>query len=100
MDALVTTDWLAAHLRDPDLRVVDGTWHMPQLKRDPRAEFAQAHIPGAVFFDIDAIADHATTLPHMLPSAQAFKILARVTLKRSFYTQSAAQTNIPAGCPT
>ena len=51
MDALVTTDWLASHLRDPDLRVVDGTWHMPQLNRDPRAEFAQTHIPGAVFFD-------------------------------------------------
>lgn len=72
MDAIVTTDWLAAHLRDPDLRVLDGTWHMPQLKRDARAEFAQAHIPGAVFFDIDAIADHGTTLPHMLPSAAEF----------------------------
>jgi thiosulfate/3-mercaptopyruvate sulfurtransferase len=71
-DAIVTTEWLAAHLRDTDLRVVDGTWHMPQLKRDPGAEFAQAHIPGAVFFDIDAIADHGTTLPHMLPSAHEF----------------------------
>ena len=72
MDALVSTDWLAAHLSDPDLRVVDGSWHMPQLKRDPRAEFTQAHIPGAVFFDIDAIADHATSLPHMLPDAATF----------------------------
>jgi thiosulfate/3-mercaptopyruvate sulfurtransferase len=72
MDTIVTTDWLAAHLHDPDLRVLDGTWHMPQLKRDPRAEFAQAHIPGAVFFDIDAIADHGTTLPHMLPTAAEF----------------------------
>src|SRR5215470_10829036 len=72
MDTIVTTDWLAAHLGDPDLRVLDGTWHMPQLKRDPRAEFAQAHIPGAVFFDIDAIADHGTTLPHMLPTAAEF----------------------------
>jgi thiosulfate/3-mercaptopyruvate sulfurtransferase len=72
MSTIVTTDWLAAHLRDPDLRVLDGTWHMPQLKRDPRAEFAQAHIPGAVFFDIDAIADHGTTLPHMLPTAAEF----------------------------
>src|SRR4029453_11820699 len=70
--ALVTTDWLAAHLRDPELRVVAGSWHIPQLKGDPRAEFAQAHIPGAVFFDIDAVADHGTTLPHMLPSAQEF----------------------------
>src|SRR5437016_1986202 len=72
MDPLVSTDWLAKHLGDGDLRVLDGTWHMPQLKRDPRAEFAQAHIPGAVFFDIDAIADHATDLPHMLPDAATF----------------------------
>jgi thiosulfate/3-mercaptopyruvate sulfurtransferase len=72
MDALVTTDWLGKHLADADLRVLDGSWHMPQLKRDARAEFAQAHIPGAVFFDIDAIADHSTDLPHMLPDAAAF----------------------------
>jgi thiosulfate/3-mercaptopyruvate sulfurtransferase len=51
------------------VRVVDGTWHMPHLQRDASTEFAAAHIPGAVFFDIDAIADHATALPHMLPSA-------------------------------
>ena len=50
-----------------DLRVVDGSWHMPQLKRDPRAEFEEAHVPGAVFFDIDGIADRASALPHMLP---------------------------------
>src|SRR5919198_4223451 len=72
MDPLVSTDWLAKHLGAPDLRVLDGSWHMPQLKRDPRAEFAQAHIPGAAFFDIDAIADHTTDLPHMLPDAGAF----------------------------
>jgi thiosulfate/3-mercaptopyruvate sulfurtransferase len=72
MDALVSTDWLAAHLRDADLRVLDGSWHMPQAKRDPRAEFLGAHIPGAVFFDIDGIADHSTSLPHMLPTADAF----------------------------
>ena len=69
---LVTTEWLAKHLGEPDLRVLDGSWHMPQLKRDPRAEFAQAHIPGAAFFDIDAIADHSTDLPHMLPDAATF----------------------------
>jgi thiosulfate/3-mercaptopyruvate sulfurtransferase len=72
MDALVTTEWLAKHLGEADLRVVDGTWHMPQLKRDARAEFLAAHVPGAVFFDIDAVADHATPLPHMLPTAEAF----------------------------
>ena len=72
VNPLVSTEWLAKELGAPDLRVLDGTWHMPQLKRDPRAEFAQAHIPGAGFFDIDAVADHSTSLPHMLPDAAAF----------------------------
>jgi len=69
---LVTTDWLAANLRRRTVRPVDGSWHMPQLKRDARAEFARAHIPGAAFFDIDAIADTASPLPHMLPNARKF----------------------------
>jgi len=69
---LVTSEWLAANLGRGNIRVVDGSWHMPQLKRDARAEFRQAHIPGAVFFDIDAIADRRTSLPHMLPSAAEF----------------------------
>ena len=72
MNPLVTTEWLAKELGAPDVRVVDGSWHMPQLNRDARGEFAAAHIPGAVFFDIDAIADHSTDLPHMLPDAGAF----------------------------
>jgi thiosulfate/3-mercaptopyruvate sulfurtransferase len=72
LPSVVTTGWLAEELGAPDLRVLDGTWHMPQLRRDARAEFAQGHIPGAVFFDIDAIADPTTTLPHMLPTAAAF----------------------------
>jgi thiosulfate/3-mercaptopyruvate sulfurtransferase len=70
--ALVTTEWLARNLGRRDVRVIDGSWHMPHLHRDARAEFAQAHIPGAVFFDIDAIADRSTTLPHMLPRASEF----------------------------
>jgi thiosulfate/3-mercaptopyruvate sulfurtransferase len=72
VSSLVTTEWLAQNLGRRDVRVVDGSWHMPQLKRDARAEFAQAHIPGAVFFDIDAIADRRTPLPHMLPRASEF----------------------------
>jgi thiosulfate/3-mercaptopyruvate sulfurtransferase len=72
LPAVVTSEWLAKHLAEPDLRVLDGTWHMPQLKRDARAEFAQAHIPGAVFFDIDQVADRTTALPHMLPTPAAF----------------------------
>ena len=71
-DPLVTTDWLVAHLGEPDLKVVDATFYLPHLKRDARAEFEQAHIPGAAFFDIDAIADHSIPLPHMLPGTAAF----------------------------
>lgn len=69
---LVSTEWLAAHLGEPDLKVVDATYYLPHLKRDARAEFEQAHLPGAVFFDIDAISDHTDPLPHMLPDASAF----------------------------
>ena len=71
-DSIVRTEWLAAHLNDRNLRIVDGSWHMPHLKRDARAEFEKEHIPGAVFFDIDAVADHDNPLPHMLPSADDF----------------------------
>lgn len=71
-DPLVSTQWLAEHLRAPDVRVVDASWHMPAEGRDPRAEFAQAHIPGAVFFDIDEISDTDSPLPHMLPSPEKF----------------------------
>ena len=70
MSNLVSTEWLAAHLND--VRVVDASWYMPNDKRDPHAEFEAAHIPGAVHFDIDAIADRSTDLPHMMPSADAF----------------------------
>jgi thiosulfate/3-mercaptopyruvate sulfurtransferase len=72
MDTVVTTEWLAAHLGEPDLRVVDGSWHMPQARRDPAAEFATAHLPGAVFFDVDRIADTSSGLPHMLPFPEEF----------------------------
>jgi thiosulfate/3-mercaptopyruvate sulfurtransferase len=70
--ALVSTQWLAAHLDHPGVRVVDASWHMPHLGRDARAEFVAEHLPGAVFFDIDAIADRKTPLPHMLPPAAQF----------------------------
>lgn len=70
--ALVTTQWLAGHLGEPGIRVADASWYLPEAKRDALAEFDQRHIPGAVFFDIDAISDHATDLPHMLPSPAEF----------------------------
>ena len=69
---LVSGAWLAERLGGSDLQVVDATWHMPAENRNGRADYEAAHIPGAVFFDIDAISDHATDLPHMLPSPQAF----------------------------
>ena len=68
----VSTDWLAAHLGAPDLVVIDGTFFMPDENRSAQAEYLAGHIPGAVFFDIDAIADHTVDLPHMLPSPAAF----------------------------
>lgn len=71
-DALVSTDWLAEHLEAPDVRVIDASWHMPAAKRDPRAEYEAQHIPGAVFFDIDDIADSDSDLPHMLPPPEKF----------------------------
>lgn len=68
----VTPAWLAQHLHDPGLVVVDGSWHMPNSARNAQAEYLDGHIPGAVFFDIDGIADTDTDLPHMLPSPADF----------------------------
>ncbi len=69
---LVSTDWLSAHLKDPDLRILDGTWFMPSDERDAHALYQAAHIPGARFFDIDEISDHSSDLPHMAPSPEKF----------------------------
>jgi thiosulfate/3-mercaptopyruvate sulfurtransferase len=68
----VSTAWLADNLERPDVAVIDGTFLLPSDNRDARAEYLAAHIPGAVFFDIDEIADHSTDLPHMLPQPEAF----------------------------
>ena len=68
----MSTDWLAGRLDAPETVVVDGSFYLPALKRDADAEYLAGHIPGAVRFDIDSIADHANPLPHMLPSADAF----------------------------
>ncbi|MCB1389677.1 MAG: 3-mercaptopyruvate sulfurtransferase [Rhodobacteraceae bacterium] len=69
---LVSTDWLAAHLNDPDLRILDASWHMPDTGRDARAEYEAEHIPGARFFDIDEISDQRSSLPHMAPPVEKF----------------------------
>lgn len=70
MSEIVSAQWLKDNLGK--VRAVDASWYMPDDRRDTRKEFEQGHIPGAVFFDIDAIADHATSLPHMLPSEEEF----------------------------
>ena len=72
MDSLVSTDWLAQHLGEPDLAILDSSWHMPASDRSGRDEFLKAHIPGARFFDIDDLSDRAHPAPHMLPSAADF----------------------------
>src|ERR1700720_823505 len=69
---LVSTDWLAARLGAPDLVVVDGSYYIPTMKRDAAAEYLAGHIAGAVRFDMESIADHASPLPHMLPAADQF----------------------------
>ncbi|MEM9049075.1 MAG: 3-mercaptopyruvate sulfurtransferase [Pseudomonadota bacterium] len=69
---LVSTQWLESHLGAPDLRVLDASWFLPDAARDPRAEYAEGHIPGALFFDIDEIADTNSALPHMVPPVEKF----------------------------
>ena len=68
---LVSTEWLAAHLKDPDLRIFDASWYMPAMKRNARAEYETGHIPGARFFDIDEISDQRSELPHMVQDLPA-----------------------------
>jgi thiosulfate/3-mercaptopyruvate sulfurtransferase len=71
-DIFVSTEWLAANLTNPDVAVVDASWYLPTMNRDGKAEYAQRHIPGAIHFDIDAVKDMGSPLPHMLPSAADF----------------------------
>jgi thiosulfate/3-mercaptopyruvate sulfurtransferase len=71
-EALVSTQWLAQHLSDPDLRILDCTWHHASTNLDGRTQYRGRHLPGSVHFDIDHIADKTNPLPHMLPSATEF----------------------------
>jgi thiosulfate/3-mercaptopyruvate sulfurtransferase len=77
VNPLVTTSWLGERFGRDDIVVLDASWHLPPSPRDGRAEFALRHFPGARFFDIDAIADHRTTLPHMLPTPEEFTAAVR-----------------------
>ncbi len=69
---IVSADWLAKNLGADNLVVIDASWYLPAMNRDGAAEYAQGHIPGAVFFDIDGVSDHSTPLPHMLPDGATF----------------------------
>ena len=69
---LKSTEWLAGQLGKKDVAIVDGSYYLPTQKRDAKAEYLAAHIPGAVFFDINAVADDSTDLPHMLPGPDQF----------------------------
>jgi thiosulfate/3-mercaptopyruvate sulfurtransferase len=73
MESLVSTEWLARHLGDPGLVVVDSSWHMPASGRSGREEYLAAHVPGARFLDIDALSDRSNPAPHMLPTAADFR---------------------------
>ena len=72
--ALISTDALAQKLGQDNLRLLDASWHMPSEHRDARAEYAAAHLPGAVFFDIDAVSDRSSLYPHMLPAPGDFAV--------------------------
>ena len=69
---IVSTAWLADHLHDPEIVVLDGSYYLPAMNRDAEAEYRERHIPGALRFDIDAVKDKGSTLPHMLPAAEEF----------------------------
>ncbi|MEZ5811229.1 MAG: 3-mercaptopyruvate sulfurtransferase [Rhizobiaceae bacterium] len=69
---VVSPEWLVKHLRDPGLSIVDGSWYLPAQNRDARAEYEEAHIPGAIFFDQDDVVDPESHLPHALPSPKVF----------------------------
>lgn len=69
---VVSSDWLQARLGDAALRIVDASWYLPAHKRDPKAEYAAGHVPGAIFFDHDGLSDATSGLPHTLPAPDAF----------------------------
>jgi thiosulfate/3-mercaptopyruvate sulfurtransferase len=72
MDSLVSTEWLSARLGQADLKVVDASWHLPASGRNGRDEYLAAHIPHALFLDIDKVADTSNPAPHAIPTAESF----------------------------
>ena len=76
-DPLVSTEWLAAHLDDPNVKVIDASFKMPGVLPLPKDDYLAAHIPGAVFFDVDAVSDHSNPLPHMFPISRTVRARCR-----------------------
>ncbi|WP_191061375.1 sulfurtransferase, partial [Geminicoccus harenae] len=72
LPALVSVDWLVRHQNDPDVRILDASFYLPNQNRDAHAEYRERHLPGAAFFDVEVIADPASDLPHMLPPPEQF----------------------------
>jgi thiosulfate/3-mercaptopyruvate sulfurtransferase len=71
-EALASTEWLAEHLDDPHIRIIDSSFKLPGISPTAREDYDRGHIPGAVFFDIDDIAEPGTSPPHMIPSPELF----------------------------
>ncbi|MGY3425831.1 3-mercaptopyruvate sulfurtransferase SseA [Bradyrhizobium sp. F1.13.4] len=71
-DPLVSTEWLAAHINDANVKVLDASFKLPGVLPLPKDDYLAAHLPGAVFFDVDAVSDHSNPLPHMYPTAEQF----------------------------
>src|SRR3954451_6874259 len=71
-DPLVTTDWLAARLENPTVKIIDASFKLPGITPLPIEDYLASHIPGAVFFDVDAVSDHSVSLPHMYPDEKQF----------------------------
>ena len=69
---LVSTDWLSSRLSDPEIRILDATWYLPNLDRDAKAEFDKSHITNSRYFDIDDISDQRSALPHLVPPFEHF----------------------------
>ena len=72
-DPLVSTDWLAAHFGDPKIKIIDASFKMPGILPLPKDDYLASHLPGAVFFDVDAVSDHSNPLPHMFPERRAVR---------------------------
>ena len=103
-DPLVSTEWLAAHLNDANVKVVDATFKLPGVLPLPKDDYLAAHLPGAVFFDVDAVSDHSNPLPHMFPSAEQFgrdvgRSASAMPIPSSSMTPAAGlQPPAPGGC--